>query len=443
MADLPVRTSSRPARSADDGGTASLLAPPREAPRDAAPDTRGSLWSLDGVILLVEDDAGDALLVEEMLADSDLDSSLTWCRSLAEGQRFLVGRTTPVCVLLDLHLPDARGVDAVTQILATAPDAAIVVLTGLAEGEAGLAAVATGAQDYLVKGRIDPEALGRAVRYALQRKQVERTAAALRANELMAKENARLERGLLPVPLLRGDDFEATARYEPGRAHGLLSGDFYDVVQTADGTVHAVIGDVSGHGAAEAALGVCLRVAWRTAVLCGTEVRDLVPLLEEILVAERFDQHVFATVSSLVFPPGGHEVRVLRAGHPGLLVRDRATVRWEEPGAGMALGLLPGTGRWTETTLPLPPGGHVVVFTDGLFEGRTGPSARLGEEGLLGLAGEHSTLPPRAFVDALVDGAAERAAPYGGLADDVAVLHLGWAGPSGSTEKMGRQRTDR
>ncbi|MEV7680155.1 SpoIIE family protein phosphatase [Streptomyces sp. NPDC088341] len=430
MADLPVSTSSRPARSNDHDGTASLLAPPRKVPpQDGAAVSRGSLWSVDGVILLVEDDAGDALLVEEMLADSDLDSSLTWCRSLAEGQRFLADRTTPVCVLLDLHLPDARGVDAVTRILATAPDAAIVVLTGLAEGEAGLAAVATGAQDYLVKGRLDPEALGRAVRYALQRKQVERTAAALRANELMAKENARLERGLLPVPLLRGDDFEATARYEPGRAHGLLSGDFYDVVQTTDGTVHAVIGDVSGHGAAEAALGVCLRVAWRTAVLCGTAPVDLVPLLEEILVAERFDQHVFATVSSLAFPPGGQEVRVVRAGHPGLLIRDQAEVRWEEPEAGMALGLLPDMGRWTETTLPLPPGGHVVVFTDGLFEGRTGPSARLGEGGLLELANEHSALAPQAFVDALVDGAAEGAAPYGGLADDVAVLHLGWAAP--------------
>ncbi|WP_411113620.1 PP2C family protein-serine/threonine phosphatase [Streptomyces sp. 029-5] len=437
MAELPVGLSSRtarPARGRRTGGIVSTPAPPPDVSQSAAAVARDSLWSVDAEILLVEDDAGDALLVEEMLTDSDLDSSFTWCQSLAEGQRFLTGRTTPVCVLLDLHLPDVHGVDAVTRILRTAPDAAIVVLTGMAEGEAGLAAVATGAQDYLVKGRIDPEALGRAVRYALQRKQVEQATAALRANELMAKENARLERGLLPVPLLRGDDFEVIARYEPGRAHGLLSGDFYDVVQTADGAVHAVIGDVSGHGAAEAALGVCLRVAWRTAVLCGTEPQDLVPLLEEILVAERSDHHLFTTVSSLVFPPGGREVRVVRAGHPGLLVRDRGEVRWEEPPVGMALGLLPGTGSWTETTLPLPPGGQVVVFTDGLFEGRTGPTTRLGEDGLFELAGRHSALPANAFVDTLIEKAAEGAAPYGGLADDVAVLHLGWG-------ETGRART--
>lgn len=433
MVDLPVGLSSRPAR----GRRATGVAVPSQ---ETTAVVRDSLWAGDAVLLLVEDDAGDALLVEEMLADSDLDSPLTWCKTLAEAQRFLAARTAPVCVLLDLHLPDAQGVDAVTRIVRSAPDAAIVVLTGLAEGEAGLSAVATGAQDYLVKGRFDPEALSRALRYALQRKQVEQASAALRANEQMAQENARLERGLLPVPLLRGDDFEAIARYEPGRAHGLLSGDFYDVVQTLDGTVHAVIGDVSGHGAAEAALGVCLRVAWRTAVLCGTRQLEQVRLLEEILVAERADQHVFATVTSLVFPPGGREVRVVRAGHPGLLVRHGSAVHWEEPQVGMALGLLPGMGRWTETELPLPPGGHVVLFTDGLFEGRTSPSTRLGEDGLLELARAHSALSADAFVDALVDGATEGAAPYGGLADDVAVLHLGWAG-TGSIPGQGTDTT--
>lgn len=390
------------------------------------PGGRSSVWDLNAAILLVEDDAGDALLVEEMLADGELDSALTWCKTLTEALTFLRGHRTPVCVLLDLHLPDVNGLSAVTQIVETTPDAAIVVLTGLAEAEAGLDAVATGAQDYLVKGRLDPQALSRAVRYALQRKQVERAAAALRANQQMAQENARLERGLLPVPLLNDDGFEAVARYEPGRAHGLLSGDFYDVVQTSDGTVHAVIGDVSGHGAAEAALGVCLRVAWRTAVLCRTDQLEQIALLEEILVAERSDPHVFATVTSLVFPPGGDHVRIVRAGHPGLLLRQGTDIEWVEPEGGIALGLLPGHGQWISTDLPLPPGARLVLFSDGLFEGRTGPDTRLGEDGLLAMARSRAELPARPFIDALVDGAADAAAPHGGLADDVAVLHLAW-----------------
>ncbi|MFB8026955.1 MULTISPECIES: PP2C family protein-serine/threonine phosphatase [unclassified Streptomyces] len=385
-----------------------------------------SVWDVDAVLLLVEDDAGDALLVEEMLADSELDAPLTWCKTLAEAQRFLKDCRSSVCVLLDLHLPDVSGLDSVRRLVASSSDAAVIVLTGLAESQTGLSAMAHGAQDYLVKGRIDPEVLGRAVRYALQRKHAERAAVAIRTSRLIAQENARLERALLPIPLMRGDSFQVAARYEAGRAHGLLSGDFYDVVQTPDGAVHAVIGDVSGHGAAEAALGVCLRVAWRTAVLTGVSQLEKIGLLEEILVAERSDPHVFATVTTLVFPASRDRVLIARAGHPGLLLRRGSDVDWVEPDAGMALGLLPGAGRWTLTELELLPGSELVLFTDGLFEGRTGPSSRLGEEGLLAMAGRYGTLEPRAFVDALVAEATASAAPYGGLADDVAVLHVGW-----------------
>uniref|UniRef100_UPI0038CD30BE PP2C family protein-serine/threonine phosphatase n=1 Tax=Streptomyces carminius TaxID=2665496 RepID=UPI0038CD30BE len=378
------------------------------------------------LLLLVEDDAGDALLVEELLSDCGLEAELTWCRTVAEAQEVLADRAGSVCVLLDLHLPDAQGFDGVTRILAGAPHAAVVVLTGLAESEAGLAAVAAGAQDYLVKGRLDPELLNRAVRYALQRKQVEQAASDLQAGRLRAQENARLERGLLPVPLLHTDEVRVTARYEPGRTQSLLGGDFYDVVQTPDGTVHAVIGDVSGHGAAEAALGVCLRVAWRTAVLCGTTGPELARLLEQIAVAERSEAEVFATLTALSLPPGRRSVRVVRAGHHGMLVRSRGEVRWEEPKGGPALGLVPGASHWVESTLPLPADAAVVLFTDGLFEGRVQPDRRLGEEGLLELARRHAALPARAFVDALVDEATAAAAAYGGLADDVAVVQLGW-----------------
>ncbi|KAF4407883.1 PP2C family protein-serine/threonine phosphatase [Streptomyces lycii] len=378
-------------------------------------------------LLLVEDDSGDALLVEELLTDSDIRTELIWVRSLAEAKERLAATGRPGCILLDLHLPDASGVDAVGQILGAAPHTAVVVLTGRSEDEAGLAAVAAGAQDYLVKGSLEPQLFGRAIRYAVQRKQVEQAAADLQAGQLRAQENARLERGLLPTPLLHTEDLVVAARYEPGRAQSLLGGDFYDVVQTSDGTVHAVIGDVSGHGAAEAALGVCLRVAWRTAVLCGTTGSGAARLLEQITVAERSDPRVFATVLCLAFPPDRRTLRIVRAGHPGVLIRQDGKVTRAEPPGGPALGLAPGRTDWPETEMPLPESAEVVMFTDGLFEGRTGPgSQRLGEDGLFELALRHTGLPASVFVDALVDGAGAAAADHGGLADDVAVVALGW-----------------
>ena len=384
-------------------------------------------WPVDPLtLLLVEDDTADAVLVEELLADSGLRTSLTWARSLAEAKERLRSDGVPGCILLDLNLPDAQGLEAVTQVRAAAPAAPIVVLTGLAEERAGLAAVAAGAQDYLIKGQAAPDVVSRAIRYAAQRKQAEQVSAALQVSAVRAEENSRLERGLLPTPLLRTDSVEVVARNRPGREQALLGGDFYDVVETADGTVHAVIGDVAGHGPAEAATGVCLRVAWRSLVLAGTPAPELAGLLEQMLVAEREDDRVFATLSYVAFEPDRRSVWVLRAGHPGLLVREAGRIELVEGKAGPALGLVPAAG-WQAQQLPLPEGAGLVLFTDGLFEGRIGPgSERLGEDGLLAQARELAALAPAPFVDGLIERIETAAAPYGGLADDVAVVYLGW-----------------
>jgi serine phosphatase RsbU (regulator of sigma subunit) len=394
---------------------------------ESTPEGLASAWlGNPETLLLVEDDAGDVVLVEELLADSGVRATLAWAPSLAKAKEMLRRGGVPGCILLDLHLPDAQGLEAVTQILAAAPGAPVIVLTGLAEESAGLAAVAAGAQDYLIKGQSPPDVFSRAIRYAAQRKHVEQASAALQVSALRAEENARLERGLLPTPLLRTGNMEVVTRYRPGREQALVGGDFYDVVETPDGTVHAVIGDVSGHGAAEAAVGVCLRVAWRALVLAGASAPSTIGLLEQMLVAEREGEQVFATVTHLAFAPDRRTVRILRAGHPGLLLRTAGRVDLIEGTAGPALGLVTGH-RWQAAELPLPAGARVMLFTDGLFEGRTGPgSERLGEEGLLDLARDLAARPAAAFVDGLIDKTKAAAVRYGGADDDVAIVYLGW-----------------
>ena len=156
------------------------------------------------------------------------------------------------------------------------------------------------------------------MRYAIQRKQAEQAAVALQAERVRAEENARLERGLLPTPLLQHDaDRRARPATGPAGARRTLGGDFFDVVEADDSIVHAVIGDVCGHGPDEAALGVCLRIAWRTLVLSGLTGAALLRRLERILRAERGDAEVFTTVSTLMLEPDQRTVRVWRAGHPG------------------------------------------------------------------------------------------------------------------------------
>ncbi len=126
-------------------------------------------------VLLVEDNPGDAKYIRRLLADASALQSdgqtfdLTCVDTLAGGLDALHAQESDV-VLLDLSLPDSQGLGTLAQVQATAPALPIVVLTGLADQHAALAAVQDGAQDYLVKGRVDPYALANSIRYARERK---------------------------------------------------------------------------------------------------------------------------------------------------------------------------------------------------------------------------------------------------------------------------------
>jgi two-component system sensor histidine kinase UhpB len=125
-------------------------------------------------ILLIEDNPGDARLIREMLAEAENGSfTLEWVTRLSDGlERLNQGEIN--LVLLDLGLPDSRGLDTFIKAHAQAPQVPFVLLTGLDDETLALSAVRQGAQDYLVKGATDPNALLRAIRYATERKQAER-----------------------------------------------------------------------------------------------------------------------------------------------------------------------------------------------------------------------------------------------------------------------------
>lgn len=273
-------------------------------------------------ILLVEDDEGDAFLVRELLSEAEAPFDLTVASSLREAQDLLTGIE---CILLDLGLPDAEGIDGLRKLLSVAGSAAVCVLTGRSDEHLGVQAVAEGAQDYLVKGQVDGVLLIRSLRYAVERKRADENARLLREVELRQAESARLERGLLPQPLMQTTEVAVEPFYRSGRAMGLLGGDFYDVVQVGDDRLHVIVGDVCGHGVDEAALGVELRVAWRALVLAGVPEEQVLPSLEQVLMSERRAREVFATVASAVIDLPGNRATVRLAGHPP---------PWCSPGAG-------------------------------------------------------------------------------------------------------------
>ncbi|MBU9766921.1 fused response regulator/phosphatase [Mycobacterium sp. TNTM28] len=376
-------------------------------------------------LLLVEDDRGDALLVEEQIADvaDTADIDLTWVQSISAAEQAVLG-ARPDCVLLDLNLPDADGIDALHRLGRLDPTIPIIVLTGLNDEHFGISAVASGAQDYLVKGRVDPEMLRRAVVYSIERKRAELTAVDLHASRLRERENARLERGLLPSALLlENPGVEIVTQSLPNRRDALLGGDFYDIVQTPDRTVHVMMGDVAGHGPDEAALGVALRIGWRALTFAGLRGNERMRQLDRILTTERPGPGIFATLLSVALEPDTGSYTAVRAGHPGMLVQGHGAVEWVEPTAGSALGL--GASEWPVNRLQLPEGHGLLLLTDGLFEGHAGPGgSRLGEPGLLELARSLAARPGREFVGALIAEIESRARPHGGLSDDIALIRV-------------------
>lgn len=374
--------------------------------------------------MLIEDDPGDALLVEEMLLDVAPDVQLlpfTTLRAALDGWP-----DEADCVLLDLGLPDAVGLTALEKLRAQVPDAPVVVLTGRIDDVAGPEALAAGAQDFLVKGQVDGPGLERSLRYAVERGRATTDSRRLVAAELRAQENARLERGLLPSPLLATDAVKVSPFYRPGRERALLGGDFYDVVQTPSG-VHLLIGDVSGHGPDEAALGVALRIAWRALVLAGLPGAEVLKGVQQLLLAERSDDERFATVAMVSLTEDLTRADVVLCGHPApLLVRGTEVEQLPVPALPM-LTLLDEPPH--PTTVELDGEWGLVLFTDGLVEGLAAPDSRdrYGPEGLaehlgrvVAEGGSRDSLAPALLAEA------ERR--HGGpLPDDVAVLVVGSA----------------
>ena len=125
------------------------------------------------MILLVEDNPGDARLLREMVNEqSESNTEFTHVQTMAEAEKYLKEWKFDI-ILLDLGLPDAAGLEAVRKAHIAAPHTPLVVLTGLDDETLAGKALQEGAQDYLIKGQIEARGLIRALRYAVERKTME------------------------------------------------------------------------------------------------------------------------------------------------------------------------------------------------------------------------------------------------------------------------------
>ena len=188
--------------------------------------------NLEGIrVLLVEDNPGDARLFQELVRDTGADRvKLEHVTRLSAALDRLSNDTFDV-ILLDLSLPDEQGLATLTRTHAHAPNVPIVVLTGLDDEALAVKAVRAGAQDYLVKGRVDGDLLIRSMRYATERA---RAVEALERREEHYR--SLIENSLDLVSIL---NFDGTIRYASPSHERILGYPSEDLIgQNAFSFVH-------------------------------------------------------------------------------------------------------------------------------------------------------------------------------------------------------------
>ena len=370
-------------------------------------------------LLLVEHDQATAEDVSQRLGDAWPQLRIARASALPEAEAQLGPDVD--CVLLDVDSPEGAGLHAIHRIRTLYPDLPIVVLIG-DEEEGGAEALSAGAQDFVVKGSSEGFAIARAIRHSVQRNRAERYARELALLRFQSAESARVQRGLMPRMLIDDPRIWIRSGYRPGDRRQVLGGDFFDVVQGPGERLKMVLGDVCGHGPDEAALGVQVRIAWRTLMLAGVEQLQLLQTLDRLINQERHADHIYATVASIEVDLDTGRARVGLAGHPPPLVSLGNEIRLITEHVGgppLGIGLPP---RWELHEVELGERWSLLLYSDGIYEGKVvSRGTRLGIEGLLELLAAESptsiwdSVPNRLLdqVEALNDGPLE---------DDVALL---------------------
>jgi len=175
-------------------------------------------------VLLIEDNPGDARLIELMLREAG-GMQLQWVDRLREGLEVL-GTNAMDLVLLDLGLPDSHGLETLGAVRKANHETPVVVLTGNNDEEMALDALKAGAQDYLVKGNVNADALKRVIRYAIERKRAEQA--------ILDSERKRRH---LHEQLLHAQRLDSIGHLAGGVAH-----DFNNVLSVVIGYSDVVLG---------------------------------------------------------------------------------------------------------------------------------------------------------------------------------------------------------
>ncbi|CAA7627320.1 PP2C family protein-serine/threonine phosphatase [Magnetospirillum sp. SS-4] len=367
-------------------------------------------------VLLVEDEPGDAKLVEFALRMSSAPSFVvTHVTSLASAVSHMRDGSEVDVILLDLSLPDSAGIATVSRMQAAAPRTPIVIMTGMDDPRFASHALEAGAQDYLIKSDDPERTVGRAIRYAITRMtgQLERQALL----ESIAEQQRRLveevtvaramQFDLLPRPervdpRLAELGIEVESFFEPSSGIG---GDLWGCLDCGAGRMSFYSFDFTGHG-----IGAALNVFRLHALISDHWDPKLSPgfMLEMLGLALRglLGRGQFATMFLCTVDCERGVVEWASAGAPAPIILDGDGFRFLDA-SGVPLGLSKAP-EYRDHSEPFPPGASLLIYSDAITDSPTPDGDIFGEAGLTGLVGDMLARSGEMRVEHLIDGLYQR-----------------------------------
>lgn len=369
-------------------------------------------------VLMIEDDEDDFLIASHQLTTAAPSSFLLERRNYLREGLSAIGLETDV-VLLDLSLPDSRGLETFERVREHAPHIPIILLTGLDDEQLGVRAVHAGAQDYLVKGQFDGRLLARAIRYAIERKITEERLSHL-ADELRAA-NAVMSADLAMAREVQG---ALVPRQPPTRSDGgqmaplrvgtlyrpcqTLGGDFFAFLPVSETEIGMVICDVVGHGVRSALVTALLRGLVDEFKLSAQDPgRFLTQVNREFMKVLNMPNCVLLVTAACVFLDlRTGMARGADAGHPPpLRLKAAGAAEWlplHGETVGPALGF-DAAFEYRAVDFSMDVGERVLLYTDGAYEAQAPDGTEYGRERLLAAAARSGRGPIEQWPDRILD----------------------------------------
>jgi serine phosphatase RsbU (regulator of sigma subunit) len=377
-------------------------------------------------ILLVDDEPANLLALEVVL--SDLGEKLVKASSGAEALRWLLKEDFAL-ILLDVRMPDMDGLETAALIRQRrrCQQTPIIFLTGHGADDAAMfRGYSLGAVDFLLKPfqpkvlrskvavfvdiyhkterikrqsellrRLQQQEHERQLAEAQERWQAERLHDQIR----IARE---IQQHLFPAAPLPLPGFDISGGSYPAEATG---GDYFDYIPMPDGSLAAVIGDISGHGFGPALLMAELRAYLRAFMLTRTDLRETIGLVNRALVVDtpedRFATLVVAQLDSrtrsLIYASAGHQ--------PSYILEKNGLVKMTLNNNAVPLAVTADATFETTPPISLEPGDMVVMFTDGVLEAHDSDQELFGVERTLELVRSNRDRSAREIVDRLYSSA--------------------------------------